>query len=88
MKLADWLAREGITAGEFSRRTGLPRVQCYRWADGHAEPSIESALTIVRATNGDVPIVDLIKPAKQSTPPNVDIAAPASTPTEPTAKVA
>lgn len=61
MKLADYLAREGLTHAAFGARIGRPHSTIYRIAHGQLEPRPELRATIVAATNGEVTELDLLK---------------------------
>ena len=61
MKLADYLAREGLTHAAFGARIGRPHSTIYRVAHGQLEPRPELRAEIVAATNGEVTELDLLR---------------------------
>jgi len=58
MTLREWLKKEGITAKEFAKRTGIPEVNIYRWITGRFKPRANYIMKIYKATNGEVGIED------------------------------
>ena len=54
-RLAEHIARLGITQEEFARRHGLPTSMVSFWSRAKRRPGLEHALTIERASGGEIP---------------------------------
>ena len=61
MKLAAYLAREGLNYSQFGERIGVAHTTVMRIATEQLEPRVELRAKIVAATNGEVGELDLIK---------------------------
>ncbi len=54
MKLAEWLAKNGIKRREFGRRIGVAPPTITGYCDGSITPSLRVALRIAKATDKKV----------------------------------
>lgn len=66
MNLAEYLKREGITAGALAKRIGVNRQLVYRWAAGGGLPSGKNLRRLLEATGGAVTLDALL--AAQASP--------------------
>lgn len=65
MRLADYLAREGITNAAFARATGLSEATISLLCRGESWLSRDTAETILKATNGEVTPTDFLREAAE-----------------------
>jgi DNA-binding XRE family transcriptional regulator len=65
MKLREYLETKGITQLEFANQVGFGRISCSRIVNGHCTPHMSSAMKIVKETNGEVSLEDLLLPSKK-----------------------
>ena len=61
MNLSDWLLTRKKTATWLAEQVGVDRSVISRIKDGRVTPSLETAVAIHKATNGDVKPEDLIR---------------------------
>jgi DNA-binding transcriptional regulator YdaS (Cro superfamily) len=61
MKLADYLAKNGIKPAQFARLVGTSRQNVHRWLQGTAMPRVDQCWEIQRATKGNVTMVDFVE---------------------------
>ena len=58
--LSDWLLRNGVTAPALAADLGVSRAAVYAWAAGANRPTLLHAQSIVRLTNGELTVHDLL----------------------------
>lgn len=61
MKLSDWLTERKKTATWLAEQVGVDRSVISRIKDGLVTPSLETAVAISRATDGDVRPEDMVR---------------------------
>lgn len=66
MKLADYLAREGISPADFAKRVGINRQHAWHLAKGTRTPSGKLAAAIERETGAAVTSADFYPPASDA----------------------
>lgn len=60
MKLADWIAREGLSHQEFGDRIGKSQAAVSRYAAGLRMPDEETLIKIFEVTDGEVAPNDFV----------------------------
>lgn len=65
-KLSRYIQNHGITQASFASKTGLNQSTISRLCEGTISATVETALKVERATNGEVRFSDLIRQTKQA----------------------
>jgi transcriptional regulator with XRE-family HTH domain len=63
VKLADFMAREGISPADFARRIGVGHISVNRYLAGTRVPAPDVMVKIAKATDGAVTPNDFLLPA-------------------------
>jgi putative transcriptional regulator len=64
MQLHEYMAREGLSDGEFAAKIGKTRMAVFRYRTGRRMPSADAMAAIARATAGAVTPNDFVLPAE------------------------
>ena len=62
MTLLEYLEAEGLSQAALARELGVTRSAVNQWSSGRAVPSAATALAIIRRSDGQVTLEELVEP--------------------------